>query len=194
MAYKAKKPLERELYKPVKEYLEARFKESLTHCYLEITSEGKFSQELKRLIPHDIIFSFLGKQASPDLVGFTWTTDNLWLFLLPIARSGVKDFITVEIKREPITLKDVYQAKMYGDLFRAKYALLISPEPIPEEIKRLHRRVFVLYRVTDWKVYIGSWNESTNAVESWFPEAPFGSWPLRTWLAPWTPPDKDKKP
>ncbi len=108
-------------------------------------------------------------------------------------KSGVQDFITVEIKREVVTIQHVYQAKMYGDLFRAKYALLISPEPIPEEIKRLHRQLSLLNRfMSGWKVYIGSWSESRESM-SWFPESPFGYRTLRNFLSPTTP-EGDNKP
>lgn len=98
MASKEKKPLEKELYKPVKEYLEAKFKESFGNCYIEVTAEGNFSQTLKRVITHDIIFSFLGKKVSPDLVGFTWESERQWLPATPTAIGSVKDFLAVEIK------------------------------------------------------------------------------------------------
>ena len=71
--------------------------------------------------------------------------------------------------------QDIYQAKRYGDLFHAEYALLISLEPLQEEIKRLHQQLSLLnrfqglqvarkrskkgkpirWRVDSWKVYFG---------------------------------------
>ena len=44
--------------------------------------------------------------------------------------------MVVEVKNEVIKLEDIYQTKKYADLFDAKYALLISPEEIPEELIR----------------------------------------------------------
>ena len=65
-----KKALEKELYEPVRKHLESKFKEVFEDCHLEITANGLFSDELKSVVQHDIVFSFLGKSASPDLAGF----------------------------------------------------------------------------------------------------------------------------
>ncbi|GAH56476.1 unnamed protein product, partial [marine sediment metagenome] len=133
-------------------------------CQLEITADGSFSASLKNAVRHDIIFAFLGKKASPDLVGFMR------------GQYGIDDYIVVEVKRDAVTLQDIYQAKMYGDLFSARYALLLSPEPVPEEIKRLHGNTFILNRfMSGWQVCIGQWEESSNKVtkDGWFPQSPF---------------------
>ena len=165
MATKNRKALEKELYQPVKEFLHSKFSGKFGNCYLEITAGGHFEESLKRVVRHNIIFAFLGKKASPDLVGFIE------------GEFGSQDYIAVDVKRGKVTLQhDVYQTKLYGDLFYAKYALLISPEPVPEEIKRLHNNLFILYRfTTGWQVYIGQWDEVFNEVieNSWFPESPF---------------------
>ncbi|GAH95239.1 unnamed protein product, partial [marine sediment metagenome] len=79
------------------------------------------------------VFSFL-RTASPDLTGFVLKNG---VDISTASRLDVESFITVEVKPTRITLQDIYQAKMYGDLFYAKYALLISPEIIGEEIRRL---------------------------------------------------------
>ena len=82
----------------------------------------------------------------------------------------------MEIKREKVTPQDIYQAKMYGDLFQAKYALLISPEQIPEEIRRLQQQLFIINRfMSGWVVYIGQWEVMAGSgfVTMWFPESPF---------------------
>ncbi len=50
-------------------------------------AEGHFDESLKCAVCHDIIFSFLGKKASPDLIGFV--RDEY----------GIKDYIAVEVKR-----------------------------------------------------------------------------------------------
>ncbi len=56
------------------------------------------------------------------------------------------DFITIEAKIERMTFEHVYQAKKYADLFNAKYGILVSTEPIPAELKKLHRAVGILNR------------------------------------------------
>jgi len=158
-----KKPLEKALYEPIEKYLQSAFSAKLGNCQLEITAGGSFSPSLKSAVRHDIIFAFLGKRASPDLVGFIR------------GKYGIDDYIVVEVKRDAVTLQDIYQAKMYGDLFSARYALLLSPEPVPEEIKRLHGNTFILNRfMSGWQVYIGQWNESSSVViqGSWFPQSP----------------------
>ena len=164
MASKSRSKLEQELYKPVRDFLHSKFAAKFGNCYLDITAKGHFEETLKRAVHHDIIFAFLGRKASPDLAGFI--KDEF----------GIKDFVTVEVKLDKITLQDIYQAKLYGDLFAAKYALLISPLPTPEEVKRLHQNLFILYRFTSgWQVYIGQWREEFQEVaeNSWFPEPPF---------------------
>jgi len=166
---------EQALYEPIKEYLIAAFKTKFGgECYLETTANGTFSETIKGLVRHDIIFSFLRKKASPDLTGF-YLRESDYL-PIPLDEVGVKNPITVEIKREKVTPQDIYQAKMYGDLFQAKYALLISPQPIPEEIKRLDKYLFVTGRfMSGWRLYIGQWitDGRNNTISEWFPLSPF---------------------
>lgn len=168
-----RKTLEKELYEPIKEYLEKAFRLKFGNCYLEVTANGSFSELIKRGVRNDIIFSFLGKKASPDLTGFIHTQGNQWFVVW--SNSDIQDFITVEIKRERLTLQDVYQAKMYGDLFQAKYALLISTEPIPEEIRRLNQCLFITYRfMSGWYLYVGEWHGPNRMAEfMWLPNSPY---------------------
>jgi hypothetical protein len=165
---------EKELYRPIKVYLQKAFEQKFGQCYLEITASGVFSDELKRAVRNDIAFAFIGKKASPDLTGFIYTIPLIWG---KWTSSDIQDFITVEIKSGKITIQDVYQAKMYGDLFQAKYALLISPESIPEEIRRLDERLFcVTYRyMSGWYLYIAKWSSYDKAIieHLWLPKPPY---------------------
>lgn len=164
---------EKELYEPIRGHLMAAFGDESHICHLEVTADGVFSHTLKSFVRHDIIFSFLGKKASPDLTGFITKKGP---DVVIGSMSSIQDFITVEIKRERITLQDIYQAKMYGDLFGAKYALLISPERIPEEIKRLDQCIFVTYRyMSGWYLYVGEWYAPEYMMEPfrWLPHSPF---------------------
>lgn len=173
MTANSRKASEKELYEPIKEYLKGAFTQKFGNCILETTAEGNFSNTLKSVVRHDIIFFFLGKRASPDLTGFIPRESTKWdSSYVP---SIVRDFITVEIKKEKITLQDIYQAKMYGDLFQAKYALLVSPNRIPEEIKRLDQKLFITYRFTGgYYLHIGHWLVGANAIEqNWLPHSPF---------------------
>lgn len=169
---KTRKPHERELYEPIREYLAKSFTQKFGTCFLEITAEGVFSSTLKSVVRHDIIFYFLRKKA-PDLAGFIARKQSEWV--ASSVPSIVQDYITVEIKKDKITLEDIYQAKMYGDLFQAKYALLISPERIPEEIKRLDQNTYVTRRyMSGWYVHVGYWISNANVIEqNWLPSSPF---------------------
>ena len=163
---KAKQSGEKELYDPVRQCLQAMFTEKFSNCHLEVTSNGRFSPKLKAAVPsgYEIIFHFLRGRVSPDLTGYVE------------GEYGAKDFITVEIKGGTITLADVYQAKEYAELFGAKYSFIISPAPVPEEIKRLDKvryilSLFLLYH----KLRIAEFDRSTNTIveSSWYPEPPF---------------------
>jgi len=172
MSTNSRKTAEKELYEPIRGHLTAFFdiSDKSSICWLDNTAGGVFSDTLKKVVPHDIIFAFLGKKASPDLTGFMYDRNYQ---NNPFSMHGVKNYITVEIKKEKVTLQDIYQAKMYGDLFQAKYALLISPEPIPEEMRRLDQHLFITYRyMTGWRVYIGEWSSKLNLVARWFPHPP----------------------
>jgi len=174
MSNKSGKTTERELYMPIKEYLAEAFTQRSGNCHLEITADGVFSNLLKKVIRNDIIFTFLRRKASPDLTGFIHSRGSE--LVLTYGPSLVQDFITVEIKCKRITPQDIYQAKMYGDLFQAKYALLISSVPIPEEIRRLDKQIFLTYRfMSGWVLHVGEWcvDEGAVIVSNWIPRAPF---------------------
>jgi len=157
---------ENELYKSIKNCLQKRFRAEFLNCHLEITSNGKFSEEIKSKVPNynDIIFSFLKKKNSPDLTGF-------------IKEEYSTNFITVEVKNDVITLEDIYQAKRYAELFSAKYSFLISTKPIPTEIKRLCQKIPILYIMgTAYaSLKLGEFDIERNDIleEKWFPESPF---------------------
>lgn len=159
---------EKALYEPIREGLKSTFSTAFGYCYLEKTANGRFSETIKKAVPYDIIFTFLKRGVSPDLVGFI--RDD-------VLGNSIKDLITVEIKLGDITLQNIYQAKLYGDIFNAKYALLISPQPINEEIKRLQRDLSILGRfMSGFIVYIGQWQDYPpfKVPEfDWFPRSPF---------------------
>lgn len=167
---------EEELYEPIRRYLVRMLKRRFSNTHLEITHRGNYSETLKHLVRHDIVFAFLQK-ALPDLTGFV-LKDNV---NVRVARSSdVRFYITVEVKPGKLELDDIFQAKKYGDLFYAKYALLISTYPVGEEIRRLHERLYILYRYRKWKVYVGQVtiekaDRSIDRVKDciWFPETPF---------------------
>jgi len=170
-----KKLTERDLYEPVKDCLMKMLKMGHNNGHLEITADGNYSEALKHLIHDDIVFSWLVK-AAPDLTGCILKKG---VDIRNARGSDVEDFIAGEIKSEKIKLPDIYQAKMYGDLFCAKYTLLISPKNIGEEIRRLHESIYILNRFRGWKVYVGQafiepFGDSIIVNDIiWCPETPF---------------------
>jgi hypothetical protein len=161
---------ERRLYEPVKALLEETLKPKCSEVFLEVTADKKFSERLKsHLGSHqDIILYFL-REAAPDITGV----------IKQLAGPGPPpwystSFIVVEIKCEKLKLDDIYQTKKYAALFDAKYALLVTTEEIPDELKRLSRVVFSLLQIGEYRTFsLVQFDEGTRAFKEYFPENPF---------------------
>jgi len=157
------KKQEKEYYKVIEAKLEELLRTKSDSFYLEITANKKFSNKLKAEVNRnrDIIFHFL-KEAAPDVTGF-------------IKGRYSSDFIVLEIKKDVIKLDHLYQTKKYAHLFNSKFAFLVSLQPIPEEIKRLHRSThellsFISYHNTFVLVHF---DDKSNEFVEWYPENPF---------------------
>jgi hypothetical protein len=100
--------------------------------YLEVTAYRTFTNTLKSQIEKhpDLIFAFL-REAAPDLTGFVKKDST-----------SPREFLVVAVKAQTIRLDDIYQTRKYAELFDARFALLISPSEIPEEIMRLSQVIF----------------------------------------------------
>jgi hypothetical protein len=164
---------EKELYEAIKRNLCDLFQTKFDSHYLAITSEGIFPEEiLSHVQQHDeIIFSFLKKKNSPDLTGV------VELVTKTEPKYATFQFVTVEIKNATIGLEDVYQAKRYADLFKAKYGFLISTRPIPTAIKRLCERIPILCiaGTAYERLRLAQFDAEKGQIiqTSWFPESPF---------------------
>jgi hypothetical protein len=132
-----KKKKEEPLYEPIKNALQRELEEYLNSqkerigertfvgkVHLEITANGRFSEELKEVLDNDALSIIRVEKFSPDIMGFIQKTQYL------------KELITVEVKCDKITVQNISRAKLYADIFNAKYGMLISPKGIGEEIKR----------------------------------------------------------
>jgi len=165
MASKKRKKKEEEYYEIIREKLSKLFKEKGVNVYLEVTSRGVFSNKLKSKIPRgkEIILLFLRKVA-PDITGFVEGT------VLP-------GFIVVEVKGSKIELDDIYQLKKYADLFEARFAFLVSLEPIPVEIKRLQEVLYLLTKLKCGIIYhafvLTHFDRNNKEFVEWFNENPF---------------------
>ena len=155
---------EANFYQPIKDKLEELFVVKGKHPCLEVTATKGLSEKLKQKIPQnrEIVFVFLKKK--PDLFGF-------------VEGQYSNDLITVEIKGRIEKLDDIYQAKLYKEVFDAKYGFLITIEPIPEEIKRLCRNTFNILRSSGDGTYrflaIGQYDKESSQFIDWFEKNPF---------------------
>ncbi|MDH5733668.1 MAG: hypothetical protein OEY88_07790 [Candidatus Bathyarchaeota archaeon] len=100
--------------------------------YLEITAKGHFSEMLKEQLDDRALSIIRVEKFSPDIMGYVQKSS-----------SSRKELITVEVKAKPITIKNISRAKLYQDIFKATYGLLISTKRISEEIRR-----FILDRLS----------------------------------------------
>jgi len=97
---------EKDWYDPVQAKLGEQLFGVVDSVYLEIGATKGFSVRMKAAIPasREIVFSFLGRR--PDILGY-------------VDRGYSKDLITVEVKEKSLTIEEIYQAKMYKEVFGA---------------------------------------------------------------------------
>lgn len=155
---------EADLYEPVKQCLERSFAALDKRCYLEVAAKRGFSETAKQAIPQgkEIVFTFL--RHKPDILGF-------------IENQYTKDLITVEVKEASPGLDDVYQAKLYKEVFEARYGFLITGGPITEELKRLCRITPPILNSVGDSTYrflvVAQFDLSAGTFVEWFEEDPF---------------------
>lgn len=154
---------EKDYYSDLKSLLEKHLQSAFGESYhLEITATKSFSNKLKAQIPErrNLIFHFL-KEAPPDITGFT-------------KEQYTTDFFVAEFKKETLRLDDIYQVRKYAELFDAKYALLITTEEIPEELKRLSKIVYSLLSLPGYsKLTLARFDQQQGQFVDWFEENPF---------------------
>ena len=103
--------------------------------HLEITATGaRLSSKIEEVLDEKAFFFIKTERASPDIMGYVIEDTSLAGF--GILAWEERNRVVVEVKNEPVSVEDFYQAKRYGEVFDAKYAFLISNERIPEVVKR----------------------------------------------------------
>jgi hypothetical protein len=155
---------EGDLYVPIRKALVDYLRQPEDHITvnLEVTANG-FSQLMQRYIP-DEVFNFIGnREYRPDLYGH----------IGPDCRDsyGMSMFtIVVEVKPTALTLRDLFQAKRYGELYKAEVTLLVSPEYLDAKLHRLlEKRVDLLgYSGTYWSVYPCRYDQTDHALAEWY--------------------------
>ena len=128
---------ESDLYPHVKKALEKVIQGK--DSYLEITaSAARLPSEIERVIDDEAFFYLKTERNSPDLMGYVTESESPLAFdILP---EDTVSRIVVEVKDEPVTVENFYQAKRYAEVFDAKYAFLISNAPFTEGLRRLLRK------------------------------------------------------
>ncbi len=137
---KKKTRIEEILYEPIKEVLTGTFSRYIIppkkpylqgasyerppeRLYLELIGDKRgFSEKLKQCFEDETLHIINSEGKYPDIIGFVKRKEN-----------SREELITVEIKAGSIKLRDIMQARLYKELFKAKFGLLISASGITEE-------------------------------------------------------------
>lgn len=151
---------EERYYDLIAEELAKLFGEKGIDVHLEITARREMSGKLKAKIPPymDIVLLFLRK-IRPDITGYAES----------------KGFVVVEVKNK-VDLDAIYQLKKYVDLLNAKFAFLVSLEPIPEDLKRLLDRLVLISKLKPGTYYVfvlTHFDVRSGKFVEWFKENPF---------------------
>lgn len=165
--------MEKTLYEPIKKALEEEF-EKFGECHFEITAKGEISNKIKNSLDDFALYIINVERFSPDIMGYVIKrlTDRPLNEIL----SNKKELVVVEVKHE-IKIKDIYQAKQYGEIFNAKYTLLIYTKPMSEEKRRFfEKRPVILSHTAGYQnVTIAQFDEGTGKIkdDSWYKYSPF---------------------
>ncbi|PWI49518.1 hypothetical protein CEE45_01625 [Candidatus Heimdallarchaeota archaeon B3_Heim] len=126
---------EEALYEPIKKALEEKFN-NIGKCFLEITSK-KIEDSIKKILDDHSVFILETEDKKPDLMGYV---------LVP-SESGFIDkrLVVVEVKNKELKIADIYQIKMYAEVFNTRYAFLISPQGFSEARRRFLQHRFLLH-------------------------------------------------
>lgn len=90
--------------------------------YLEITAKRGISETLKREFSDETFFILGAEGKTPDIMGFVRKTP-----------SSPKELITIEVKNRTIKLMDIFQARLYQEVFQSTLGFLISSKGITEQ-------------------------------------------------------------
>jgi len=94
----------------------------ITNPHLEITANGKFSELLHSQFDYYLFQTLKAENLHPDIMGYVDKKDET-----------TRKFITVEVKKNPLKIRDILQAKLYESIFNAGFSFAISPKGIAIE-------------------------------------------------------------
>jgi hypothetical protein len=94
----------------------------ITNPHLEITAYGKFSDKIQREFDYYMFQTLKAERLQPDIMGY-------------VDKKGKKTraFITVEVKKGSLRIRDILQAKLYESIFNAKFSFAFSPKGMAME-------------------------------------------------------------
>ena len=155
-----KRKSEAQFYKPAREALLDLFKPK--DCYLEITADRRLPEKVKKVLTDYDLFANVVERFIPDITGYVLRSEH------------EKCVIVAEVKAGPTTLRDIFQTKQYAEIFGAKYAFLVSPEHMPEEISRILRMKGTLlsHSAGYERVFIGRLDLNKNSIVQWQTDPP----------------------
>ncbi len=154
---------EADWYEAVQATLAEQLSTVVTNFYLDTSATKGFNENIKAAIPEgrEIVFSFTHKR--PDIIGY-------------VRRQYSKDLVVVEVKENSLAIEDIYQAKMYKEVFAARYGFLVTASPIPEVLKRLCKQTYSILHSIDEGTHsflrIARFHRAGGFIE-WFEENPF---------------------
>ena len=89
--------------------------------YLKITKRS-IPEAIKKVLDSKALQALSVEELRPDIMGFVKRKS-----------SSPKELITVEVKATPITINNVWQAKLYQHFFNPTFNLLVSSKGISEK-------------------------------------------------------------
>lgn len=128
---------------------------------LDITADG-FPQSSQALLQSNVLYLLDSRDFRPDLFGHIGPDCT--------QAYGRRDFVlTVEVKLGAPALRDLFQAKMYGELYWAPVSLLVCTEQPEERLRRLlsERLDLFGYCGGNYQLYLCRYSESTGTIDWW---------------------------
>ena len=155
-----KRKSEAQFYKPAREALLDLFKTK--DCYLEITANRRLAEGIKKVLTDYDLFANVVERFIPDITGYVLRSEH------------EKCVIVAEVKAGPTSLRDIFQTKQYAEIFGAKYAFLLSPEQMPEEISRIvkMKSTILCHSAGYERVFVGRLDISKNSIVQWHTDPP----------------------
>ena len=94
----------------------------ITNPHLEDTHIGNLSEAIKTHFDIVMFGKLYGEELRPDIMGYV------------TKKKGAKpELITIEVKLDDLTIRDVMQARLYELFFKSKFTFLLSPTGISRE-------------------------------------------------------------